>query len=438
MKFKWLAALAIIVVIILVVGYLSGFFGQNFNIGLINHKPVVAITYPTDGATVSNLVMVSGTAGDPDTNDVVLKVEVRIAEGTWVLAQGTTLWSYDWTTYSYSDGSYTLSARSWDGELYSNVKTIAVTLHNPTPVESGSHKWAVFIAAANFPSNNSSKLGNGGLFLAENMASYFIDHRDFSTSNTFILFDDGWFRSDNGYGKKLETLQQRPHKYDVTYGGATKTNVIVSLGHVINESNQFADSEVFIWIFDHGYGNLNSLFGGKLFQHSIIFLWNNTLSDKELGGLLNPLKSKKVTILIDACYAGGFADRSMFNLRTSLFLRSGIPRSGRIVISSTSKFKPGYASTTQGPLFSYLWFQGITSGDADGFRPGLFNLGTPKRLKIFKNGIVSVEEAFYYATYTLRTDATLKNYSAMHPQINDEYPRQGFFGFFLNNGQLIL
>jgi hypothetical protein len=65
----------------------------------------------------------------------------------------------------------------------------------------------------------------------------------------------------------------------------------------------------------------------------------------------------------------------------------------------------------------------------------LFNLGTPKRLKIFKDGIVSVEEAFYYATFTLRTDASLKNYSSMHPQINDEYPHRGFLR---NNGQLIL
>jgi hypothetical protein len=86
-------------------------------------------------------------------------------------------------------------------------------------------------------------------------------------------------------------------------------------------------------------------------------------------------------------------------------------------------------------LFSYLWFQGITSGQADGFRPGPFDLGIPKHLKIFKNGIVSVEEAFYYATYTLRTDASLKNYRSMHPQINDEYPHRGFLRSI---GQLVL
>jgi hypothetical protein len=435
MKYKWVVAITIIVVIALIVGVLSGFFGKNFNIGLLNQRPVVAITYPLNGTAVSNLVMVSGTASDPDTKDVVRKVEIKIGDASWVLAQGTTLWSYDWTTYSYTDGSYALSARSWDGKDYSDVSTVTVSLRNPTAVESGSHKWAIFIAAANFPTNNSSKLGNGGLYLAENMVSYFVEHRNFPTSNTMILFDDGWYRSDNGYGKKIETLQQRPHQYNITYGGATKTNVMISLGHIINESNQFQDSEVFIWIFDHGYGNLKSPLGGKLFQRSIIFLWNDTLTDKELGGVLNPLKSQKVAIIIDACYAGGFADRSFFNLPTVFFLRSGLPRNGRIVISGTSKFQPGYASTTQGPLFSYLWFQGITTGQADGFRPGLFGLGTPSHLKMFKDGTVSVEEAFYYAKYTLRTDSSLKEYRSMHPQMNDEYPHRGPLR---NNGQLIL
>jgi len=435
MKYKWIVAITVIVIIALVAGVLSGFFGQNINIGLLNQKPVVAITYPLNGATVSNLVMISGTASDPDKKDIVSKVEVKIGESNWVLAQGTALWSYDWSTYSFSDGSYSISARSWDRKDYSDVRTITVTVHNPTAVESGSHKWAIFIAAANFPTNNSSKLGNGGLYLAENMVSYFIEHRNFSTSNTFVLFDDGWYRSDNGYGKKIETLQQRSHPYNITYGGATKSNVIASLSHIINESNRFQDSEIFIWIFDHGYGNLKSPLGGKLFQSSIIFLWNNTLTDKELGSILKPLQSQKVAVIVDACYAGGFADRLFFNLPTSLFLRSGIPKNGRIVISGTSKFQPGYASTTQGPLFSYLWFQGITSGQADGFRPGVFDLGKPTHLKLFKDGVVSVEEAFYYAKYVLRTDPSLKNYRSMHPQMNDEYPHRGTLR---SRGELVL
>ena len=436
MKYKWIVALTVIVIIALLIGAFSGFFGQNFNLRLINGKPTVTITYPSNGATIARLVMISGTAGDPDKEDNISSVEVKIGEGDWATATGTTLWSYDWTTYASPNGRYTISARSYDGKDYSEIKSITITLNNPTSVDSSAHKWAIFIAAANFPEENDTKLGNGGLYLAEDMAAYFIEHNQYPTSNIMILFDDGWIRSDNGYGTKQKTLQERPHDYDMTYGSATKANVLASLQYLMNQSNKYPDSEVFLWIFNHGAGNLNQpLTGGKILQSSEIFLWDDTVTDKELGDILVPLESKKATILVDACYAGGFADRTILNLRTSLLFRSGIPHDGRIVISGTSKFRTGYASTTQGPIFSLLWFEGLSSGKADRFRPGLFDRGVPRNLKMFQDGKVSVEEAFYYARYQLRTNEKYQDFKSMQPQINDEYPHRGVLR---SRGELIL
>jgi hypothetical protein len=177
------------------------------------------------------------------------------------------------------------------------------------------------------------------------------------------------------------------------------------------------------------------LTGGKILQNSEIFLWDDTMTDRALGDILTPLESKKVTVLVDACYAGGFADRTILNLRTSLFFRSGIPRDGRVVISGTSKFRTGYASTTQGPIFSLLWFEGLSSGKADGFKPGLFDRGVLRNLKTFQDGKVSVEEAFYYARYQLRTDEKNQDFKSMQPQINDKYPHRGVLR---NRGELIL
>lgn len=420
-----IAIVAIIVVIVLLFAAFTGFFGEQFQI--INKKPVVHISYPADGATVSSLVMISGTASDPDASDNVTKVEIKINDQAWKEADGTALWSVDWTTYGSSNGRYTITARSYDGKDYSDEVTISVVVNNPENVDSVSHKWAIFIAAANFPENNASKLGNGGLNLAEQMADYFIEKEGYATSRIWILFDDGWIRADNGLGAREMTLQQRHHTYDITYGGATQVNVKTTIQYMINESNAYSDSEVFLWIFNHGTGELNRpLFGGKLFQSSEILLWDYVLSDKELGQILSPLQSKKTTVLIDACYAGGFADKTILNIHTSLLFRSKIPRSGRIVISATSKFRTGYASTTQGPVFSYLWFMGLKSGEADGFKAGLFHLGVQRHLRFFKNGVVSVEEAYYYARYMLRTDDTFKEFKSMQPQINDQYPRHGF------------
>ncbi len=436
MKHKWIVALAVIVVIVLLVGVFSGFFGQNFNLMLLNGKPTVTITYPADGATVSTFVMISGTASDPDKKDNVSSVQIRINDGEWSTADGTTLWSYQWTTYTIQNGEYTISARSYDGKDYSDIKSIIVTVTNPNVVDSGAHKWAIFIAASNFPENNESKLGNGGLYLAEDMAAYFIENYQYPTSHIMILFDDGWIRSDNGYGAKQKTLQERSHAYDITYSPATKESVLASFQYLINASNTYDDSEMFIWVFNHGVGNQKQkLTGGKLLQSSEIFLWDDTLTDKELGDVLAPLTSQKVSIIVDACYAGGFADRTVYNLRTLLFLRSGIPHSGRVVISGTSKFDTGFASTTQGPIFSLLWFEGLSTGKADGFKPGVFDRGVPRNLKLFQDGKVSVEEAFYYARYMLRTDENLQDYKSMNPQINDQYPHRGLLR---SHGELVL
>ena len=44
---------------------------------------------------------------------------------------------------------------------------------------------------------------------------------------------------------------------------------------------------------------------------------------------------------------------------------------------------------------------------------------------IFKDGKVSVEEAFYYARCVLRSDNQPNDYKKMEPQINDQYPKRG-------------
>ena len=129
----------------------------------------------------------------------------------------------------YFDGIYQISVRSTDDEMYSDVVEITVEVDNPEVVESDSHKWALFVAAANFPSDNESKLGNGGLYLAEEMAAYLIEECSYATSNVIILFDDGWIRDDNGKGEKIETLvnsKQSAGEHSIMFNGKDLTSGI--------------------------------------------------------------------------------------------------------------------------------------------------------------------------------------------------------------------
>ncbi|MEM0493066.1 MAG: hypothetical protein QXS02_03820 [Candidatus Thermoplasmatota archaeon] len=414
---------------------MSGYFEDFIH---VNNKPVVDVIHPLSGAKLRNIVMIRGTASDLDGDDTIVRVEMKIENEEWIMVNGTINWYYEWVGYRYRPGLYNIYTRAFDGEDYSDEKVIEVELlEDMVSNDPDTHKWGLFVIASNFPEDNDSKLGNGGLYLAERMSKYFIDSLNYPLSNIIILFDDGWVRSDNGLGKRIETLQEYGSNHDVTYGSALKSTVIDSLNYIIDESNRYDDSEVFIWVFNHGYGNVNNtLTGGRILKRSIIFLWDGVLSDRDLGTILKPLRSKETCIIVDACYSGGFADKSIYNLPTALLLRSGIPRSGRIVITGSSKFRQGYTNTIEGPLFTLLWFEGLTSGEADGYKPGLLGGGRPTRLRFFRDGKVSVEEAYYYASYKLRTSKEYEDYKKMLPEMNDCYPYKGLF--ILNRKQMIL
>ncbi len=423
--------IAVVLIILISSGIFSGCLGQQNQVQ--NRPPSVMILSPQNGAKVSNMVIVQGDASDPDGNTTLRNVQVKIDEGDWNSANGTAQWNFRWITNNVQNGAHQISVRSWDGSSYSNIVSIEITLLNPLTIEYGTHKWAVFIIAANFPAENSSKLGNGGLYLAENMTAFFIQKYNYSTSNIVILFDDGWIRRDNGYGSPIETLQQRSHPYNITYGGATKQNVTLILQQVVEESNAYDDSEVFIWLFNHGYGDSSKpLTGGKILQNSAISLWDAPLSDAELGQMVMTLNSTKTCIVVDACYSGGFADKTIYNIPEFFGLNSGIAQPGRIVISGTSKFRPGYAITVLGPIFSLIWFDALQGVAADGFKPGFLHRGRPSGSK---DGKTSVEEAFYYTCYVLRRDKTLVNFRMMEPQINDQYPKKGVLQ---NMGEMLL
>ena len=149
--------IALLLVFFLAMPLFSGCFEKE---GPLNEMPSVEIEYPRSGATVSNLVMISGSATDPDGDDTIIQVEVKIDDGEWNIADGTAKWSFDWRTYENDDGVYSIFVRSWDGIVYSETQEIRVRVSKPVTVETDFHGWAIFVVAANFPKDNESKLGN--------------------------------------------------------------------------------------------------------------------------------------------------------------------------------------------------------------------------------------------------------------------------------------
>lgn len=111
----------------------------NWNIYLskmLNFPPVCEITSPTDGEVVSEWVTFRGNASDPDDNDSLLRVEVRLVgmdgdfESDWMEVVGGINWSVEFNTSTVLNGAYKVEARAHDGRSYSNVDSITIFIEN--------------------------------------------------------------------------------------------------------------------------------------------------------------------------------------------------------------------------------------------------------------------------------------------------------------------
>lgn len=93
-----------------------------------NQKPTITITFPSEGDSITNRITITGTA--EDTDGTVQKVEVKIDNGSWADATGTTLWSYQWDTTLVSNSEHTIYARSFDGRDHSTIQSVTVNVNN--------------------------------------------------------------------------------------------------------------------------------------------------------------------------------------------------------------------------------------------------------------------------------------------------------------------
>ena len=73
--------------------------------------PAITVTTPTNAAIVSGNLVISGTATD---NIAVQTVQVRLDNGPWTTATGTSAWSYSLNTSNFLNGPHVIAARATD------------------------------------------------------------------------------------------------------------------------------------------------------------------------------------------------------------------------------------------------------------------------------------------------------------------------------------
>ncbi|MHA1167002.1 MAG: S8 family serine peptidase [Candidatus Hodarchaeales archaeon] len=97
-----------------------------------DNPPVVTITNPSDGATISGSVTIMVTVSDEDS----LTPDIYI-DGTYVATSS----AYEWDTTQYSDGSYTVYAEATDSASQTGSDQISVTVDNSSPPPQGNYPW---------------------------------------------------------------------------------------------------------------------------------------------------------------------------------------------------------------------------------------------------------------------------------------------------------
>jgi len=93
-----------------------------------NNYPVCNIDHPNNGKNVSGKVEIRGSAFDLDGDP--LKVEVRIDEGVWLDANGSSSWVFYWNSFQVPNGIHSISSRAFDGNGYSIIEMINIKVNN--------------------------------------------------------------------------------------------------------------------------------------------------------------------------------------------------------------------------------------------------------------------------------------------------------------------
>lgn len=97
---------------------------------LLNNPPVVTMTTPHDGSTVKGLVIVQGTAADPEGNTGLAAVYLKIGENDPIRFPGTTYWEHSFNSNNYDDGPLTMTAYASDGFTLGPEVVITVSVEN--------------------------------------------------------------------------------------------------------------------------------------------------------------------------------------------------------------------------------------------------------------------------------------------------------------------
>jgi PKD repeat protein len=195
----------------------------------------VTITYPLGNQILSGTHILTGTAYG---NVTILRVDIKVDNGPWQEATGTTNWTYLWDTKNVDNGFHILYARGYDGEYYSPLAMVTLQVYNNhPPVLSITRPWEdqTIKGKTRVQGWATDKDGNATLTLVELM----IDAGDWIMvqGTTLWLYELNTSELTNGY----HTLSAR------AFDGSSYSEIFSRVVKVDNRDELFGFDKVFIF-----------------------------------------------------------------------------------------------------------------------------------------------------------------------------------------------
>jgi subtilisin len=291
------------------------------NGGPVDDPPVVTITSPTDGATVSGTTTIMVTVSDEES----LTPDIYI-DGTYVATSS----AYEWDTTTYSDGSHTIYAEATDSASQTGSDQISVTVDNTSPPPpSNMPWWNDLIDAEVAHANGITGSGSVVVIIDTGLGSNWVDLfpqenilTEYCWSQTKALGKDNldWDQDDEGHGTACTAtvigywldLTDGTHKY--VEGVAPDAKIVMIrtiywIGGLGPPSRRFTETDMLNAWADAIY-YARDLHNGALSSYDMVISmslgYENTNS--YLGGAINAAEADGIVVATSAGNDGHTSD----------------------------------------------------------------------------------------------------------------------------------
>jgi O-glycosyl hydrolase len=274
--------------------------GDSVTVNNAIAPPTISITAPSNGATISGIVNVAGTAASSAS---ISLVQLSIDGGTFANALGTTNWTFSLDTASLSNGSHTIAAQAKDSLGATTLSSpVQVTISNGTG-PTVTVNWADVHQVIDGFGASSAYTGGG---ITNSQADLF-----WSTTNGIGLSLLRVQIQPNGSYPELATMQKARDRGVLIWGTPWTPPASMKTNHSTTNGGNLlvADYQAYADYLAGYISNLKNLHGVDLYAFSIqnepnysapweSCIWSGTAFHDFLGHLYPAFAAKGVTAKI--------------------------------------------------------------------------------------------------------------------------------------------